>query len=113
MAVAMAHEHPPLGAMLAIFDRGATVSYQVPVEKHLGRYFYAGEHRFHVADDLAVGHFRANGRRAWRTAAAFAVLLPPEEAEHLLAHGFASAAAPVTGIPVTEPVGPDEPTEHW
>lgn len=111
MAVAKAHEHPPLGAMVAITDRGATASYLVPVDRYLGRYFYAGEHRFHVADDLAVGHFRANNRRVWRTAAAIAVLLPPGEAGHLLA--ITPAAAPVTWIPVTELVGPAEPTEHW
>jgi hypothetical protein len=97
--------------MVAITDRGATDSYVVPVGKYLGRYFYAGEHRFHVADDLAVGHFRDNNRRVWRTAAAVAVQLPPEEADHLLA--LAAAAAAVTEISVTEPQGPAEPTENW
>jgi hypothetical protein len=135
MAVALKREHPPLGAMVLITDRGATQSYVVPVERYLGRYFYAGEHRFHVADDLAVGHFRDTNRRLWRTTAAFVVELPPEEAEHLLA--LAAAAAPVvllnpketeaqassaplppvavapSWLALPEPVGPDEPTEHW
>jgi hypothetical protein len=130
MTVALKREHPPLGAMVLITDRGATESYVVPVEKYLGRYFYAGEHRFHVADDLAVGHFRDTNRRLWRTTAACVVELPPEEAEHLRA--LAAAAAPMVlaqvstssappppaaGAPswlaLPEPVGPVEPTEYW
>lgn len=111
MAIAPTHEHPPLGAMVLITDRGATASYLVPVDRYLGRYFYAGEHRFHVADDLQSCRFRDSSRKVWRTATAVAVLIPPGEAGPLLA--LAPPAPPVTGIPVMEPVGPDEPTEHW
>jgi hypothetical protein len=110
MAVALKREHPPLGAMVLITDRGATQSYVVPVERYLGRYFYAGEHRFHVADDCK----RRGGRRTWQTAAASVVLLNPEEAEAQASGAAASpfvAARPWLAPP--EPVGPDEPTEHW
>ena len=109
-AIALAHEHPPLGDMVSITDPTAPPTFVAPVDIHQGRYFYAGGYRFHVADD-----YRPMGaRRIWKTAAATAVLLTPEEAPATpVAAALASAAAPVTGIPVTEPIGPAEPTEHW
>jgi hypothetical protein len=108
MAVALAHEHPPLGAMVAISDPTAPPTFHAPVDMHLGRYFYAGGYRFHVADDFRP---RAD-RRVWQTAAATAVLLSREEVQ-------AAAATPAVAVPITsfhpppEPVGPVEPTEHW
>lgn len=108
--IALAHTHPPLGAMVAITDPAAPPTFQAPVDMHLGRYFYAGGYRFHVADD-----FRPMGdRRVWKTAAATARLLTTEEAAATpVAAAPALAVAPVTGIPVTEPIGPAEPTELW
>lgn len=106
--IALAHTHPPLGAMVAITDPAAPPTFQAPVDMHLGRYFYAGGYRFHVADD-----FRPMGyRRVWKTAAATALLLTTEEME-AAARAWPRSPAPVTDIPVTEPIGPAEPTEHW
>lgn len=98
--------------MVAISDPAAPPTFVAPVDIHLGRYFYAGGYRFHVADD-----FRRNTERpTWKTAAATVVLLSPEESE-VAALPFAASAAPapaaVTAIPATEPVGPTEPTEFW
>lgn len=109
-AIALAHEHPPLGAMVSITDPTAPPTFVAPVDIHQGRYFYAGGYRFHVADD-----YRPMGdRRIWKTAAATAVLLTPEEAPATpVAAAPALAAAPVTGISVTEPIGPLEPSELW
>lgn len=108
MAVALAYEHPPLGAMVAITDPAAPPTFVAPVDMHLGRYFYAAGYRFHVADDCRP----SNGRRAWQTAAARAVLLEREEIE-TEATGVAVIAPAVAWHPPPEPVGPVEPTEHW
>lgn len=111
-AIALAHEHLPLGAMVAITDPSAPPTFVAPVDSHLGRYFYAGGYRFHVADD-----YRPIGaRRAWKTAAATVVLLSPEESEAAALPVAAAAApvlSPVTAIPATEPIGSAEPNELW
>jgi hypothetical protein len=102
-----AHEHPPLGAMVAITDRGAE-PYTATVDSHVGRYFFAGGHRFHVADD----HRASADRPIWRTAAAVVELLNPEDA------ALSPAAVPVSITPCkawqpAAPEGPAEPTEEW
>ena len=103
-----AHEHPPLGAMVAITDRGATEPYTATVASYVGRYFVAGGHRFHVADD----HCASADRPIWRTAAAVVVLLNPEAAL-----SPAAASVSITACeawqPPAEPDGSAEPTEEW
>jgi hypothetical protein len=110
MGFATAYPHPPLGAMVAITDPLAPPSFVAPVDSHLGRYFYAGGYRFHVADD-----FRSNTERCtWKTAAATAVLLNPGEAAAMpLAPASAATTALAVWQPLPDPVGPAEPTEHW
>lgn len=68
---------PPVGAVLLCQEGpdGAAHPYLVTVEKHLGRYFYAAGHRFHVFDDWDNG----STSPAWRTAAATVVLWTGEE----------------------------------
>lgn len=112
-AIALAHEHPLLGQMVSITDPTAPLTFVAPVDIHLGRYFYAGGFRFHVADD-----YRPMGdRRIWKTAAATAVLLAPGEVSAMPVMPVAAppepAAAPVTGISVTEPIEFMEPSELW
>lgn len=110
--IAMAHKLPPLGAKVAITDPAAPPTFVASVDSHLGRYFYAGGYRFHVADDSRP----IGARRAWSTAAATVVLLSPEESEAAalpVAASAAPAAASVTWIPATEPTGPVEPQELW
>lgn len=100
------HAHPPLGSMVAITDRGALSHYLAPVDLHLGRYFYAAAHRFHVADDRQ----RAE-RQTWQTAAATAVLLLPGEFDAAPPPPPASVCS--RWAPPADPVGPEEPTEQW
>lgn len=105
-----AHTLPPLGAMVCITDPAAGPNFQATVDMHLGRYFYAGGYRFHVADD-----FKPMGdRRVWKTAAATVVLLTHQDA---VAPPVASDSSPtiarVTGFPDLEPVGLLEPNELW
>ena len=52
------YTHPPLGSQVAITTPGAASHYLALVDSDLGRYFYAGGHRFHVSDD---GHGRPDG----------------------------------------------------
>lgn len=110
MAFTTAFPHPPLGAMVEITDPMAPPSFVAPVDSHLGRYFYAGGYRFHVADD-----FRKNTQRCtWKTAAATAVLLNPGEAAAMPpAPAPAASTALARWQPFPDPVGPAEPTEHW
>lgn len=97
-----AHEHPPLGAMVAITDRGAAEPYTATVASHVGRYFFAGGHRFHVADD----HRASADRPIWQTAAAMVVLLNPAEA-------LPPPPARPPWHPPAAPAGSPEPTEEW
>jgi hypothetical protein len=110
----------------------------VTVERHLGRYFIAGTHRFHVFDDWSSG----GPNPTWRTSAAMVVLLTDKQVEQIQ-----EAAKPLNltvtfevGIdsftydelveaptalpgpappsrpawrPPAPPAGPDEPTETW
>jgi hypothetical protein len=101
---------PDIGAVLLCLERGSTAAYPVTVERHLGRYFFAGDHRFHVYDDWKVG----TTRHAWRTAAAMVWLASPEEQaslEKLLAELATASQAPWQ--PPAPPVGPPEPPENW
>jgi hypothetical protein len=104
--ISHAHFHPPIGSMLAITDRGAAAHYNAPVDLHLGRYFYAAGHRFHVADDRQ----RNAERRTWKSLAATAVLLLPGEFDPAPA---APKPLPVPLALLAEPEGLAEPTEHW
>jgi hypothetical protein len=61
--VALAYEHPPLGAMVSITDPAAPPTFVAAVDIHHGRYFYAGGYRFHVADDLRGRRNAPLGRR--------------------------------------------------
>lgn len=105
-----AHSHPPLGAQVAITTPGAASHYLALVDSYLGRYFYAGGHRFHVSDDWSP----TPDHRSWRTAAAMAMLLNPEECqEAAAAEERAHAPAHDPWHPPPEPVGACEPTEAW
>ncbi len=137
---ALCRSLPPVGAVLLCQETPAAAAYPVTVEKHLGRYFYAGGHRFHVFDDWAAGGLNPT----WRTAAALVTLLSDEEAAQIqeattplhltvtyevgmdLASGSYGVlikapttppgpAAPGRGVwrPPAPPAGPDEPTETW
>jgi hypothetical protein len=110
MAASLTHQKPPVGALVAITDRGATGHYVATIDLHLGRYFYAGCHRFHVADDSVP--LPAAEQRTWQTATATAVLLRPEEYEMA---GPPAAPAPASSSLTSLPVdlGPREPTEQW
>jgi hypothetical protein len=105
-----AHSHPPLGSQVAITTPGAAAHYLALVNSHLGRYFYAGGHRFHVSDDWSP----TPDHRCWRTAAAMARLLSSEECPAAAAvEGHSSPPAQDPWLPPPEPVGPCEPTEAW
>ena len=109
--VAPARPLPPIGAVLLCLERGSTSPYPVTVERHLGRYLFAGGHRFHVYDDWKVG----TTSHTWCTAAAMVWLASPEE------HATAAATilAPTLSMgesqwrPPVPPAGPPEPTECW
>ena len=109
--VAPARPLPPIGAVLLCLERGADAAYPVTVERHLGRYLFAGGHRFHVYDDWKVG----TTRHTWRTAAAMVWLASPEEQ----ALAAATILAPTLSMgesqwrPPVPPAGPPEPTECW
>jgi hypothetical protein len=108
--IASARPLPPIGAVLLCLELGSTAAYPVTVERHLGRYFFAGDHRFHVYDDWKVG----TSSHTWRTAAAMVWLASPEEQaslEKLLAELATASGAPWQ--PPAPPVGPPEPTEAW
>ena len=98
--VAPARPLPPIGAVLLCLERGSTAAYPVTVERHLGRYLFAGGHRFHVYDDWKV----STTRHTWRTAAAMVWLA---SFGHRREEQAAAAATPVP------PAGPPEPTEFW
>jgi hypothetical protein len=132
---------PPVGAFLLCQETPSAAAYPVTVEKHLGRYFYAAGHRFHVFDDWLAGGLNPT----WRTDAALVTLLSDEEAAriqeattplHLTVtfevgmdlatvscHGalmepptaLPGPAPPGRGVwrPPAPPAGPDEPTETW
>lgn len=102
MPTSLRHPLPPLGAMVAIDDPTAPPIFSAPVDMHLGRYFYAGGYRFHVADDYKP----MGSRQIWQTAAATALLLNPHEVFH-------ADAATVAWAQQLEPAGPAEPTEEW
>ena len=109
--VAPARPLPPIGAVLLCLERGSTAAYPVTVERHLGRYLFAGGHRFHVYDDWKVG----TTSHTWRTAAAMVWLPNPEE----LATAVATILAPTLSMgesqwrPPAPPAGPPEPPELW
>jgi hypothetical protein len=108
--VAPARPLPPIGAVLLCLERGSTAAYPVTVERHLGRYLFAGGHRFHVYDDWKTG----TTSHTWRTAAAMVWLASPEEQaslEKLQAELATASGAPWQ--PPASPVGPPEPTENW
>lgn len=73
--VAPARPLPPVGATLLCLERGSTSAYPVTVERHQGRYFIAGGHRFHVYDDWKVG----TARHTWRKPAAMVWMASDEE----------------------------------
>jgi hypothetical protein len=101
---------PDIGDVLLCLELGSTAAYPVTVERHLGRYFFAGGHRFHVYDDWKVG----TTRHTWRTAAAMVWLSSPEEQaslEKLQAELATASRAPWQ--PPAPPVGLPEPTENW
>jgi hypothetical protein len=100
---------PPIGAVLLCLKRGST-PYPVTVERHLGRYFFAGDHRFHVYDDWKVG----TTSHTWRTAAAMVWLASPEEQASLekLQTELATASQVPWHYP-GPPAGSPEPTENW
>jgi hypothetical protein len=104
--VAPARPLPPVGATLLCLERGSTSAYPVTVERHQGRYFVAGGHRFHVYDDWKVG----TARHTWRKPAAMVWMASDEEQ--------AAAAAPPAPTPCLwrppgDPPGSAEPTEAW
>ena len=109
--VAPARPLPPIGAVLLCLERGSTAAYPVTVERHLGRYLFAGGHRFHVYDDWKVGATR----HTWRTATAMVWLASSEEQ----AAAEATIMAPAQSMgesqwrPPVPPAGPPEPTECW
>lgn len=132
--VATARPLPPIGAVLLCLEPGSTSPYPVTVERHLGRYLFAGGHRFHVYDDWKVGTIC----HTWRTAAAMVWLASPEEQAVVAAekqataesmfwlaspeeHATAAATilAPTLSMgesqwrPTVPPAGPPEPTECW
>jgi hypothetical protein len=109
---------PPVGAVLLCSESPSAAAYPVTVDRHLGRYFIAGSHRFHVFDDWTTGATKPT----WRTAAASVELLSPEEAAAVnLDRGFSydalleAPAPPARPVwrPPAPPAGPDEPTETW
>ena len=132
--VAPARPLPPIGAVLLCLECGSTSPYPVTVERHLGRYLFAGGHRFHVYDDWKVG----TSSHTWRTAAAMVWLPSPEELATAVAEELATAVAKVwlaspeeqataaativaptlsmgesQWRPPVPPAGPPEPTECW
>lgn len=116
--IAMANELPPLGAMVFLTDPAAPPAHLATVDIHRGRYFYAGGYRFHVADDRTPRQWRLGDPRVWQAGTVVCQLLSPNEGESLalpfaVAPAPASAAAPVTGFSVTEPIGHPEPHELW
>ena len=106
-AIAPARPLPPVGTTLLCLERGSTSAYPVIVERHQGRYFIAGAHRFHVYDDWKVG----TTRHTWRKPAAMVWMASPEE----------QAAAPALPAPIPRPcwsppappIGHPEPSEAW
>jgi hypothetical protein len=103
-----AYTHPPVGSQVEITTTFGT--YEALVDSHLGRYFFAGGYRFHVSDDWSP----ALAHRSWRTAAAMAMLLNPEECqEAAAAEELTNAPAHDPWHPPPEPVGACEPTEAW
>jgi len=114
---------PPVGAVLLCSESPSAAAYPVTVERHLGRYFYAAGHRFHVFDDWVSG----DSSPTWHTAAATVILLTSEEAAQIQDEGFSNdslmerptpmpgPAPPGRGVwrPPAPPAGPDEPTETW
>lgn len=124
--VAPARPLPAVGAVLLCLERGSTSAYPVTVERHQGRYFIAGGHRFHVYDDWKNG----TARHTWRKPAAMVWMASPEEQALADAKGrcLMTATRSMTGpidlspslsmdevqwlIPKAPP-GPPEPTEAW
>lgn len=114
---------PPVGAVLLCQEQPSAAAHPITVERHLGRYFIAAGHRFHVFDDWRAG----TTRPTWRTAAARVELLTAEEAAELnIDRGFdydalleppaaLPPAPPGRGPwrPPMPPAGPAEPTETW
>lgn len=102
--IAPARPLPPVGAVLLCLEHGSTMAaYPVTVERHLGRYFFAAGHRFHVYDDWEHG----TARHTWRTAAAMVWLASPEE------QAAATKPAHRSWMPPPATAGPPEPTEAW
>jgi hypothetical protein len=87
--------------VLLCLERAATAAYPITVERHQGRYFIAGGHRFHVYDD-----WKQATLHTWRTAAAMVWLPSPEKQA-------AAAPPPRPWQPPAPPAGPPEPTEAW
>jgi hypothetical protein len=125
-AIAPARPLPPIGTTLLCLERGSTSAYPVIVERHQGRYFIAGAHRFHVYDDWKVG----TTRHTWRKPAAMVWIASPEEQVLAAAEGRCLMAvtqsmdgpidlsptvsmAEVQWLPPAAPPGPPEPTEAW
>jgi hypothetical protein len=108
--IAPARPLPDIGAVLLCLEHGSTAAaYPVTVERHLGRYFFAGDHRFHVYDDWKVG----TTRHTWRTAAAKVWLASPEEQAAAVAKARHTSRPEIQWQPPAPPVGPPEPTENW
>lgn len=108
--VAPARPLPAVGALLLCLERGSTSAYPVTVERHQGRYFIAGGHRFHVYDDWKHG----TTRHTWRKPAAMVWMASPEEQASLEKLQADLAAAPqAPWRPPAAPPGPPEPTEAW
>ncbi len=102
--IAPARPLPPVGTTLLCLERGCTSAYPVTVERHQGRYFIAGGHRFHVYDDWKVG----TARHAWRKPAAMVWMASPEDQA-----AAAATPTPRPWRPPAPPVGAPEPTEAW
>jgi hypothetical protein len=110
--LAPARPLPPIGAVLLCLERAATAAYPVTVERHQGRYFIAGGHRFHVYDDWRHG----TARHTWRKPAAMVWLASPEEqaaAEAKARRTMAASRPEIQWLPPAAPAGPSEPTEAW
>ena len=97
--VAPARPLPPIGAVLLCLERGSTAPYPVTVERHLGRYLFAGGHH---QPHLAHGRGQVWLASPEEQAAAAATILAPT-----LSMGESQWRPPVP------PAGPPKPTECW
>jgi hypothetical protein len=97
-AIAPSRPLPPVGATLLCLESGSTSAYPITVERHVGRYFIAGAHRFHVYDDWKVGTIR----HTWRKPAAMVWMPSPEEQ----AAGLRCPASPDPSPLLEPPCGP-------